>query len=391
MGKKKIALINNEVLKWIRSETPFSDVNNLLNRCKDIRKEDIELWESGLESPSINQARKLAKLYRVPLACFFLSSIPDKKPTKYVDRRTYFNTDRTDTSYELWKEIERIESIRDVLLDLQTENIDKLPTFNQDASISTMVETIHSYFDIDLPFKNKQQFNNNSFNYYKNKFEEKGIVIAQISDVDLNEMRGLSIYNDKFPIIAINNKDYERAKTFSLFHELAHLIRRSSSICNIDFSDKDDEEEKICNKLAASLLMPKKQFIEDANKLCQKHGNTWNNKCLQELGDRFGVSSITVLMRLFDLKIIGSDFYFEKNNELKFEFEKRKEEIDKKVKESNIPFYFYIKYLNKNGNLMPRTVLSSHYSGEISFGEACKIMNIKPKHFKDIERRVFYK
>ena len=42
-------------------------------------------------------------------------------------------------------------------------------------------------------------------------------------------MKGLSIYDDKYPIIAINNKDFEKSKTFSLFHELAHLRHMNHS------------------------------------------------------------------------------------------------------------------------------------------------------------------
>ena len=52
-------------------------------------------------------------------------------------------------------------------------------------------------------------------------------MVAQITGVSLSEMRGISMYYDTFPIIAINNKDFERAKVFSLFHEVAHLVRRS--------------------------------------------------------------------------------------------------------------------------------------------------------------------
>ena len=97
-----------------------------------------------------------------------------------------------------------------------------------------------------MPFKNKSAYRNNGFNYYRALLEHYGIMVAQITGVSLSEMRGISMYYDTFPIIAINNKDFERAKVFSLFHEVAHLVRRSSSLCLIDLM---------------SVMMKKKKYV----------------------------------------------------------------------------------------------------------------------------------
>lgn len=39
----------------------------------------LEKWEKGEEYPTINQAEKLANIYKRPLAVFFLPEIPDFK------------------------------------------------------------------------------------------------------------------------------------------------------------------------------------------------------------------------------------------------------------------------------------------------------------------------
>ena len=62
----------------------------------------IDKWESGEELPSITEAKKLASLYKVPFATFYLTNPPEKKVRAYTDRRTYNDTVYREISYELW-------------------------------------------------------------------------------------------------------------------------------------------------------------------------------------------------------------------------------------------------------------------------------------------------
>ena len=133
-------------------------------------------------------------------------------------------------------------------------------------------------------------------------------MVAQVTGIALEEMKGISIYYDRFPIIAVNNKDYERAKAFSLFHELAHLVRRSSSLCLIDFDDRNDEEEKICDKIAAEIMMPEKEFTEVADEIGLAY-REWSIECLNDIADKFAVSQVSVIRRLYELKKVTKSEY----------------------------------------------------------------------------------
>jgi Zn-dependent peptidase ImmA (M78 family) len=117
--------------------------------------------------------------------------------------------------------------------------------------------------------RTKGAYGSNPFNYYRNIIERNGIIVAQISGVAMEEMKGISIYFDSYPIIGINNKDYDKSKVFSLFHELAHIFRRSSSLCTIDLDEHSDQEETICDRIAAEALMPEIRSNElQMNALC---------------------------------------------------------------------------------------------------------------------------
>ena len=72
MAKKNLALINKDMLIWARSETPFaSSIDQLTLRFPRISGEKLRKWKAGEELPSIREAKDLAKIYKLPFACFF--------------------------------------------------------------------------------------------------------------------------------------------------------------------------------------------------------------------------------------------------------------------------------------------------------------------------------
>ncbi len=79
MGAKKYAYVNYKMLVWARSETPFGTTSDVANHISGFRSEVIDKWERGEELPSITEAKKLANLYKVPFATFYLSNPPEKK------------------------------------------------------------------------------------------------------------------------------------------------------------------------------------------------------------------------------------------------------------------------------------------------------------------------
>lgn len=390
MSNKKYAYVNNKILAWARSTTPFSSTRDVQDRIK-IDSAKIDSWEKGEDYPSITEAKKLASLYKLPFATFFLATPPTSEPRPYTDRRTKSDSIYGPLSYELWAEIERIIGNRERILDLvddeDLELYEMIPVVDSDASIEQVGDTIRTFLGITLPFKNKTAYENNSYKYYRTLIESKGILVSQISGVSINEMKGISLYYDSFPAIAVNNKDYDRSKTFSLIHELAHLVRRSSSLCLIDFDERNDSEEKTCDAIAAEVLMPRNSFllvVEDAAK--QHH--EYSEEFLNYIADRFGVSIFSVIRRLYETKTINKKAYISIYNEFSRQFEEKQAEIDfaNENKEFRIPFYK--RYLNKEGYLYTRTILTSYSKGYMSYGELCSTLGVKSVHINNMERAV---
>ena len=391
MGKKNYAYVNPAMLVWARSETPFRTAEAVEEEFPTIVAKKLNAWESGEDYPSITEAKKLASIYKLPFAAFYLSEAPTKKIKHYTDRRTLRGYYTEDISYALWSEIQRIEANRESIVELATDEPPQksIPHISND-NVSEIAETIRDYLGLNTPLRTKSAYGSNPFNYYRNIIERNGIVVAQISGVAIEEMKGISICFDAFPVIGINNKDYEKSKVFSLFHELAHIFRKSSSLCTIDMEEHSDQEEVICDRIAAEALMPEVAFKRLANEYISRFPEI-NSICIDRIAGRFGVSTISALRRMFETNVIDRLTFFDLLAIITDEYNANIERIEAARKGKNVPVYFHVKYLNQNGFLFPRTVLIAHASGKITHGEMFKTLGINSKHIGNIEQAVMFK
>lgn len=384
MGNKNYAYINCEMLKWARERTPIK-IDEIPIRVKEFTSEQIESWEKGIEYPSINQAKKLCNLYDIPFAALYLTNLPNVEDTTYIDRRTYRDNLDEEISYELWKEINRLKSCRECAIELlnldEYKNIFK--EINPDFSTNDISMKIREIFSIETPFKNKTAYSNKAFNYFRNKIESKGVMVLQIENISIKEIRGISLNYEILPIIAVNKNDSDRAKVFTLFHEMAHLVRRTSNLCLIDFNEREDEEEKICNNLAANILIP--EITLDS---IIKGKDLSDDRIITNLSDRYAVSKFVIIKRLYDLNKIDFVLYKSKYEKYLDIFNEIKE-IRKKQGQKIIVTQDK-KLISSSGKLYPKIILDAYYEGKISFGEVCNTLNINSRYIDNIERMVMF-
>lgn len=133
-----------------------------------------------------------------------------------------------------------------------------------------------------------------------NIFENLGIVIIHIKNPDgrFNDFDGLSEFVNNIPVIVILDgiKDGARQR-FTIAHELGHLL--------LNIKDEELDEEKLCNRFASALLMPKEAVINEFG-LSRNHINFFE---LTAFKFEFKVSYTAIAYRLKDLNIISDYLY----------------------------------------------------------------------------------
>lgn len=133
-----------------------------------------------------------------------------------------------------------------------------------------------------------------------NIFENLGIVIIHIKNPDgrFNDFDGLSEFVNNIPVIVILDgiKDGARQR-FTIAHELGHLL--------LNIKDEELDEEKLCNRFASALLMPKEAVINEFGS-SRNHINFFE---LTAFKFEFKVSYTAIAYRLKDLNIISDYLY----------------------------------------------------------------------------------
>ncbi len=133
-----------------------------------------------------------------------------------------------------------------------------------------------------------------------NILENLGIIIIQIKNPDnrFDDFDGLSEIVNNIPVIVLLDdiKDGARQR-FTIAHELGHLI--------LNISNDELDEEKLCNRFASALLMPKDAVINEFG-ISRKNINFFE---LTAFKNEFKVSYTAIIYRLKYLNIISEYLY----------------------------------------------------------------------------------
>lgn len=203
---------------------------------------------------------------------------------------------------------QNLELLKEIIQNKVSDYIEviKLNTIKSN-DIKLKKYSCYSYEDIEKLTTNFRKDYNLSINQpiadLINILENLGIVIIQIdnSEERFSDFDGLSEVVNNIPIIAILKDNDGARQRFTIAHELGHLV--------LDIKNKQLEEEKMCNKFAGALLMPKDAVIKE-------FGISRNNISFYELKafkKEYKISMSAIVYRLKELNII-TEYLFRKIN-----------------------------------------------------------------------------
>ncbi|MDR1872359.1 MAG: XRE family transcriptional regulator [Deltaproteobacteria bacterium] len=378
------APVSPNILVWGRERLSFSaeTVANLIG----IPIEKYQEWEKGTALPTTAQAEKFAKAVKIPFAWLFLD-VPPKNPKlpQNTDYRTLRNQPLGEISIKLRYLIDEAVMRRDVMIELYTEQEIEFPHFREFIDISAyddiyIAEKLRQILGLTIDNQIKFKDSGEAFNYYRDYLSTIGFLVFQTGDLSTEEIRGMSIYDDIFPIIVVNRKDEYNARIFSLIHELVHIVTRTPGICDNFTMLSYNEIEQKCNKIAAEVLVPVKNLILDSNwNLINEY--SCNEICIKKLAKKFTVSREVIIGRLLTTGKINRDLYIKKLSEYTKEYEIIKE---KSKKSGFMPPTADI--CSQVGKLYARTVLNAYNQEIITARDASLFLSkLRIHHFSKVE------
>ncbi len=368
------------VLIWARKSAGLSEAEAA--KKIGVSTLDLQFWEVGAESPTIAQLRRMAKAYKRPLAVLYLSEPPPDFAALH-DFRLLPDNQGKPWSPALREGIRRARFQQDVereLADLAGETPAAIDlVIGNDDDPEAAADQIRAWLGMSDGAQFEWESDYATFNHWEGMVGAKGILVMQIQGVELEEMRGCSISEYPFPAIVINGRDSVRGKTFTLLHELVHILLRAGGLCDLEetFEKRAKIEsflETFCNRVAAAVLMPRDQLLVDELVASANAQTQWTDVQITYLAGRFGVSAEAILRRLVTLQRASLDFYLCKRQAYLDAYVQWREE--QQSAQRGGPSYYRLKLRNL-GRRYVTDVLDAYQRRDINSSELSDFLDMK--------------
>ena len=183
--------------------------------------------------------------------------------------------------------------------------------------------------------------------------------------------RRLAIYHKLLPIIVINNSAAYKAQSFTLFHELEHLLKKKSAL---DEQKEIKEDEEIwCNRFAGAVLMPQDDFLEVVKSFVPEEPLDKQIIQINKLAKIFKVSPYAFLLRMRYLNIISLSQSKEIESQLRINYSRQKQQENKIFIARNLAK----EALEQYGSIYSRAVVQTYQNQDIGLHKFCKLLGIK--------------
>lgn len=382
--------VEPRVLAWAR-KTAGLDTRAAAKKM-GTSEASLTRWESGDLAPTIKQLRKAAAAYHRPLAVLLLSTPPADFDAMRDFRRLDLWTGREWTP-TLHAEYRRALSQREVLLELADLSPSSVPSSQQQLALRASEDPeaagdgVRALLRLDEEPPTWSRAHS-SLSACISALEDKGVLVVQTKGVETKEMRGFSVSEWPYPIIALNGSDSPRGRLFTLLHELAHLALTAGGLCDLHEGRAqqhraEDTVEQFCNRVAAAALMPMGTFKADP--LVSHASGDWPLDQLYALSRKYGPSSEAVLLRLVSLGLASWDLYWRRKEELEAEYSAARERERERRKESGGGPSFYVVKARDLGHGYVISVLDAFNAKVISSLDVVDYLDVRYDQLRGLE------
>jgi len=358
--------VNNDILVWARQELNITQEEVADRMGRNI--EDIINWEEGKDYPTYAQLEKLAyTIYKRPLAVFFFPNIPNI-PKNNGKFRTLDNEIFNEIPTRIIELMNQARVMQLNLQELDSNSRIRITELELDIHEQNFYEKLRDVLGVDLELQKKAKNMSDAFEMWRSAFYECGVYVFKEAFKD-NSFSGFCLYDIKYPVIYINNSMSYSRQIFTLFHELCHILIKTSGIdkSNDDYISRlelDNRKlEMICNMFAGKFLVPTNDLLKLIDNV------EINEKNIEKLSKKYSVSRDVILRKLLDMGKISKEAYEKKHSDYQ-------EEMYRKPINSGGGNYYNTKkaYLGEN---YINDVCSNYYSGKIDLYETANYLNVR--------------
>ena len=310
--------VKPEILVWARETAglrPEDAVKKL--DIRDARGtaalDRLYALETGEAAPTRPMLVKMSKQYRRPLLTFYLSE-PPRSGNRGADFRTlpagYSESQAAQVDALVRDLYTRQSMVRAVLED---EDEAEVVTFVGSGKVSdgqpAVLKALHDLFDLDLEAYYDQPTVETAFKLLRDRAGTRGVFVLLKGDLgsyhtamDADVFRGFALADRVAPFIVINDRDSRAAWSFTLLHEMVHLILGQTGI---DGAKVGTEVERFCNDVAGKFLLPEAEL--HSLEVPRSAGLAEKDRLISDFAQERNLSRTMVAYNAYRQSLIGRD------------------------------------------------------------------------------------
>ena len=303
------------VLRWAREAAGFSPetvAKKLEAVSKKITVDTLLSWEDGEALPWLTALRKLAEIYKRPMAVFFLDTPPTEAAPPKSFRLLPLAEPRPlspETRLAVRTARRLYELAGEVSDGLGYEMAAHLPKVTVGDDPVALAAKERERLGASMATQQSFHDGHKALWYWRDLVEAAGCFVFQLG-FPIEDARAFSEFFKDGPIIVLSSKEeLAVARIFSLFHEYAHLLLRMSGICpdlTVDYvTSPEGKVEQFCNAFAANFLVPAADLKAAAAQIAEP----LHEDGIRTLSYRFSVSKHVILRRFLELGWINTATY----------------------------------------------------------------------------------
>ena len=295
---EKLQAFNPERLQWCMADAQISAAH--LARDVRISERTLARAKEGETGLTFLQLQKLGEYFgRSPL--FFLEEgTPEPQQVRSPQFRTLLNR-----QHNLDQKTKRIIQ----LAEWQREAyIDLLDELGAEGRIGFDPPNLTSSTPASAARQARQWLElgaENTFDQYRSAIERRGVLVFRTNGYagkwqipNSYPTIGFSLYHSSYPIIVVRKEHVEARQTFTLAHELGHLLLfRESTIDSVESLSSHARKERLANEFAGNFLIPQENLNQIAVSSLSEEPAVLESQLLN-FRRLWGVSTDTILIRL---------------------------------------------------------------------------------------------
>ncbi|HEV2890450.1 MAG TPA: XRE family transcriptional regulator [Frankiaceae bacterium] len=250
----KTVPITPVVLAWALEEDgrPLQDIADRIGVKTDALRE----WQQGQSQPTVGQAAKLAEVLGRPRTLFLLPEPPSVAGLPNSFRHPP-GAEELSPAPEVLKLMRRARRVQHATawalresppVEVPTANLNTIPDTAARAAVSWLAWPEPQYPDEWTAWRQRRA-----------ALEERDLLVFSLA-LGEKSVRGFSAWEDHAPLIVVNSTNNSpQVRSFTLLHELGHLLLRSDAACVPTEGARVPEAavERWCEAFAAAVLIPR--------------------------------------------------------------------------------------------------------------------------------------